>query len=552
MKSTTPATAPVTRHPILSVRRAGVPLVAFETSDPAQTMVQTTKALNGNAASVALMRWDICKGLVGVNTKGQNAVTSILSNKEVNEGAGQEATVEPGFCLNLLRKYAEYETAQLARNPRAPKVIDSAIIFFLNGHLYTKNETVLQALWNLRDALKPTAATLIMLCPEMRLPAELAHDVVVVTEPLPTIAEVGTIVDNLVRDAKVDASGVDRAKVVDVLLGISAFAAEQVLALSTYPDAAGGTAVIHMDELWDRKRKMVEQTPGLSVFRGSESFDDIGGLDNIKLFLTKILKSGNNPVRCIGFIDEIEKMFSSASTGGDLSGVAQDQLKVFLTEMQDNEIPGLILIGPPGTGKSAIAKGAGAVAGAEVLTIDTGAMTGSLVGESQAKIRHAMATFKAVSQKKGLFIATCNKIGALPPELRRRFTLGTFYVDLPTDAERKAIWPIWLKKYSEKPGSHVELTDERPPDEGWTGAEIKACCDVAFRADISLAEAADFIVPVSLSAADQIKQLRTMASDKFISASKKGVYHYDASAVENAPLPPERATRRFRDNEGDK
>jgi SpoVK/Ycf46/Vps4 family AAA+-type ATPase len=75
-------------------------------------------------------------------------------------------------------------------------------------------------------------------------------------------------------------------------------------------------------------------------------------------------------------------------------------------------------------------------------------MTGSLVGESQRKIRQAMEVFKAVSQGKGLFIATCNKIAALPPELKRRFTLGTFYVDLPSDEERSAIWPIWLKKYN--------------------------------------------------------------------------------------------------------
>lgn len=43
---------------------------------------------------------------------------------------------------------------------------------------------------------------------------------------------------------------------------------------------------------------------------------------------------------------------------------------------------------------------------------------------------------------------------------------------------------------------------------------------------MSLKDAAQYIVPVSRSAADQIKALRQMASGKFISASKAGVYHF--------------------------
>jgi hypothetical protein len=538
------------KHPIIAVRRAGVPLIAFETSDPAQTIVQVNKALNGSSSNVPLLRWDIVRGLVGLNPLGQQRVQSILSKWLKQEGAGeskeeqaerQAATCDPSFTLNLLRKVAEDFT------PAKPSLIDSGLIFFMNAHLFFKSEVVLQAMWNLRDALKPTAATLVVLCPAMKLPEELTHDVVVITEPLPNAEEVGVIVDSIAKDAKCDIDPADKPKVIDTVLGVSAFAAEQALAMSIGP--VDGKVVLDRDELWERKRKMVENTEGLTIHRGKESFNDVGGLSNVKAFLTKILQSGNNPVRCIGFIDEIEKMFSAASTGGDMSGVSQDQLKVLLTEMQDNDIPGIIFVGPPGTGKSAVAKGAGSLAEAEVISIDTGAMTGSLVGQSQAKIRSAFATFKAVSQGKGLFIATCNKIAALPPELRRRFTLGTFYIDLPNAEERAAIWPLWLKKYAAMEGSKLTLKSEQPDDEGWTGAEIKACCDVAYRANISLKEAASYIVPVSKSSADQIKALRQMASGKFISASKAGIYQYvenEADAAAAASLDgTKRQTRRF-------
>lgn len=487
------------KHPIISVRRAGVPLAAFETSDPAQTITETIKSLNGKAETTPIMRWDIVRGLVGLNRVGTSVATQIAPDGPIQSG-------NPAECLSLLEKCPA----------------ENVICFFMNAHRFIANEAVAQGLWNLRDAWKAKGNTLVLLCPSMRLPDDLSHDIVVISEPLPSTEEVGAIVDSIAKDAGAEVT--EKEKVVDTLLGVSAFAAEQALAMSI--SKSGDKVVINRNELWERKRKMVEQTPGLSVWRGKESFADVGGLGNIKDFLTRILGSGKNPVRCIGFIDEIEKMFSG--TAGDTSGVSQDQLRVFLTEMQDSNIPGIILIGPPGTGKSAIAKGAGAVADAEVLSIDTGAMTGSLVGESQAKIRKAMATFRAVSQGKGLFIATCNKISALPPELRRRFTLGTFFVDLPTAEERASIWNLWLKKYE------LAADTVRPDDDGWTGAEIRACCDVAYRAGISLAEAATFIVPVSKSASGDIEALRKMASGRFISASKPGIYNHDTIVTEPA------------------
>lgn len=495
-------------HPLRAIRRAGVPLAAFETSDPAQTIENCKRALNGKYNDIPVMRWDLVRGLLGLNDKGAKAAAAIGEPIE---------TTNPAEVLSKLA-----DASLKAEDATQNKVL----VFFLGAHRLITNEGVAQALWNLRDAFKARGSTLVMLAPSIRLPEELTHDIVVVTEPLPDTAEIEGIVDSIAKAA--DLKDVpDRAKVVDTMRGVSAFAAEQALAMSISKDG------ISRDMLWERKRKMVEQTPGLTVWRGGESFSDIGGLDNIKSFLTSILASGKNPVNCIGFIDEIEKMFAGAA--GDTSGVSQDQLGVFLKVMQDENIPGIILIGPPGTGKSAIAKGAGSVAGAEVLSIDTGAMTGSLVGESQAKIRKAMQTFSAVSQGKGLFIATCNKIASLPPELRRRFTLGTFFVDLPTAEERNTIWSLWLKRYG------IDAKAVRPADEGWTGAEIKACCDVADRTGFTLVQAANYIVPVHTAAAAQIDALRKMASNCFISASKSGVYVYNPSASETVSADKQRA-----------
>ena len=85
-------------------------------------------------------------------------------------------------------------------------------------------------------------------------------------------------------------------------------------------------------------------------------------------------------------------------------------------------------------------------------------MESSLVGASTDRLRTALKIIDAVSQGRMLFIATCNSIASLPPELRRRFTLGTFFFDLPTEEEREIIWQIYLKKYG--------VSGELPDDEG--------------------------------------------------------------------------------------
>ena len=220
--------------------------------------------------------------------------------------------------------------------------------------------------------------------------------------------------------------------------------------------------------------------------------------------------------RAIVFMDEIEKAL--AGVGKDSSGTKDEMAGIFLQWSQDAGVDGMIAIGPPGAAKSAIAKAAGNEAGIPTIAFDLSAMQGSLVGESGGNLRAALKVVDAISGGRVLMIATCNSIGALTPEIRRRFTQGTFFFDLPDSEEREAIWNIYLVKYGIAPDS------VRPKDDGWTGAEIKECCRKAYNLNLTLVEAAEYIVPVAMSAADVIDALRKSASGKFISASHPGVY----------------------------
>jgi hypothetical protein len=510
---TAPAVTPST-NPFKAIRRAAGPLCAIETADPAHTIVQCLATLNGKLETTPLAQWDILNGLQPLTNP---------SGKPFNE-------VSTAFCESVCGSVApgEISPSEYLRAFQKDST-EKAIVFWHNAHLLINEFPILQGFWNIRDAFKRRGCTLVMLAPQLTLPAALKQDVVIITEPLPDAAQLAKIIDGVIKDVGDDLPEAARQDVeknkphhVDTLRGLSGFAAEQVTAMSVSKagiDAAG---------LWDRKKKMIEQTPGLSVWKGGESFDDLGGLDNLKQFLTRVLTSGKTPVRAIGFIDEIEK--GLAGSAGDTSGTSQDQLQVFLKTMQDLAIPGIILLGPAGTGKSAIAKAAGNVANCPVIAIDTGAMKGSLVGESEARIRSAMDVFAAVSQGKGLFIATCNKITSLPPELRRRFTLGTFFVDLPSTEEREKIWNVWLSRFDVA----CDVAKDLPQADGWTGAEIKAACEVSYRTGLSISEAAKFIVPVIKSAPEQVQTLRDLAHGRFISASVSGTYnkHQDKPATE--------------------
>jgi hypothetical protein len=96
------------------------------------------------------------------------------------------------------------------------------------------------------------------------------------------------------------------------------------------------------------------------------------------------------------------------------------------------------------------------------------------------------------------------------------------------------IWAIYEKKYG--------VSGRRPDDEGWTGAEIKECCRKAARLRMPLTDAAQYTVPISKSAAEQVKSLRQQASGKFISASNAGLYRFE----ETAPAPAAAGPRRIR------
>lgn len=470
-----------------AARRVATPLISIATPDPAAT-IQSINASFKDPGKIPMLRWSLATGIIGLNPPGQAAAAT--ANK------GEDPVMNTG---NL----AEALTAALT----LPK---ASILYLTQAQRYIDEDSVAAGLWELRDRFKADRRTCVLLSPGLTPPPDLASDILSLDEALPTEEELEGIIARTVGDFQppIELPDDTKAAAVAALSGLAAFPAEQATAMSVIDGK------LDTNELWDRKRRMISDTPGLSVYAGPERFADLGGCANAKKFIKGVLK-GRRPPRAIVFIDEIEKQLGAT---GDTSGVTQDQLGALLAFMQDTEATGILLLGPPGSGKSAISKAAGNEAGIPTIQFDLGSTKSSLVGSSEARIRQGFKVITAVSAGRPLFLATCNSIASLPPELRRRFSLGTFFFDLPTAEERAAIWKIYQVKYKTR--------GEFPPDVGWTGAEIRNCCDISDRLKIQLVPASQFIVPVAKSAEDAIERLRKSASGAYISASVDGPYQY--------------------------
>ncbi|MBN3875331.1 AAA family ATPase [Nostoc sp. JL23] len=167
--------------------------------------------------------------------------------------------------------------------------------------------------------------------------------------------------------------------------------------------------------------------------------------------------------------------------------------RLFTQEARSLSLPqpkGVLLAGPPGTGKSHCAKNIASILKLPLLQLDIASLLGSLVGESEGNVKRALKTASAiapcvlfidevekalsgqgdtsgVSQRilgtlltfmaectSGVFIvATCNDPSALPSEFKRKGRFDeSFFVDLPTEPERVQILAIHLQRF----GIHLE------------------------------------------------------------------------------------------------
>jgi hypothetical protein len=493
---------------IESVRRAraaGVPLIAINTADQPALVDRLRASLNGAGAVVG---WDVVRGFAALNPAGSEALAEVI---------GSDNPLE--FCNPVAALVAADKLPVRTDAHRGACLIMQSI----NRHL--GDAQPIQAVLNLRDSFKATGRTLVMLGADFSLPPELAQDTLILDEELPSQEAIAAILGELYEGSGVDATPDKIARYAEALRGLAAFPVEQSAALAVNP----ATKAVEPDELWQRKRRAVAQTKGLSMEKPTRSFKDVGGLEAWKRYATRLFNGPKRP-KLIVNVEEIEKQLAGASDDayvGD-SGTGRDQLQVLLTEMEDQGYLGALFVGVQGSGKSEMAKATAAEFGVPLVRLDLGGMKGSLQGESQAAIRAAMRTILAIAGPGGAcFIGTCNALNSLPPALQRRFTLGVWFYDLPDREERKTIGDLHITNAGLEGDLYWFASKE-----GWSGADIRNACQTAYALSCPLDEAASYIIPAAQQSGEALDKLRRMAAGRFLSAAYGGVYRLpDGSAL---------------------
>ncbi|MCI0742181.1 MAG: AAA family ATPase [Gemmataceae bacterium] len=475
------------------LRCAGTPWCLILTPDYRECQRSLCKTLSEQDKPPSLWAWDCIQGH---RCLSETNMTGYL-------GSPDDTVQAPAL---LLKKALELPA-------------NSVLFFIVPKNDMIEETAVIQGLANLRNEFKANGRTIALLGRDTKLPSFLSEDVPVLEDPLPNDGEIKGIIEGLVKKFRgldsFDASPDRIERAADLCRGLPRFASEEAISRNLTKQG------IDFVGLADIQRRIVETATdrGLVYERGRETFDDIGGQASFKQFLQGLFAGPRRP-RLVVRWDEIDKSVSSSAMGAvaDNTGVSQDMLKVLLTSMQDYNWMGIILVGGPGTGKTLSSVCTGNSFQVRTLVGDLGAARASLVGESERRIRSMMDIIRAVGGQDVLFLATANRLETLPPELQRRFNLGIWYFDVPSQEERAAIWKIQTKRFG------LECTD-LPDDTGWVGSDIRNCCQTAYMLSTSLKKAAEWITLVGRSARADIERLRDMAENLgFLSANHPGVY----------------------------
>jgi SpoVK/Ycf46/Vps4 family AAA+-type ATPase len=379
---------------------------------------------------------------------------------------------------------------------------NDTVLFAQNFHHFIGAVEIIQGIQNCMPYWKALGSCLAMVGPQVILPTEVEKYFIMLEFQLPSMEELRVIQQELGESVGVEVN----MDAVEAALGLTEFESETAFALSLVVKRQ-----FCLEIITEQKKQMIRRS-GLMEFWPPATVNQVGGLELLKQYIT-------------------------------------NRKKAF--EHDGEHLPkpkAMLLVGVPGTGKSLSCKAAASILDWPLIRLDISALKGSLVGESERKIRQATATIDAFgkaivwmdeldktfsgvkssgqtdggttscmfghfltwmeSESPILVMATANNINELPPELLRagRFD-AIFFVDIPNLPEREEIIEIMNQRY----GSEIPL-EYAGELQGWTGAEIEQLAkDSLFD---GLEVAFKTIVPLSRTMKEDITALQEWAKTR--------------------------------------
>jgi len=395
------------------------------------------------------------------------------------ETLSKEAKDYGVYCWDIVSGLVDYRSGERREmgDPLEPlqaitTLGESSIVFLKDFHRFIAQTEVYRTIKNLIPLLKSTDKHVVIISPVCNIPVELEKDITTLTFELPTEEELVQTAQRIVKENKLKISVDEQA--VKAACGLTLSEAENAFALSLVFQKKYDKATI------ENERLQAVRKSNLMELHNPEPIEKLGGLNNLKKYLTNRKK---------GFYEK------------NLPPYAKPH--------------GIILVGPPGTGKSLSAKVCSSIFDIPLVRLDINSLKGSLLGESEKNMSQALNLIRAVApvvvwmdefektfagiassartdggttlgmigklmtamqdfRDEGIpvyWVATVNDIDALIENSQgamvRRFD-DIFFVDFPNKEEREEIIKIMNEKY----GSDIPL-EWADKMENWTGAEIE-------------------------------------------------------------------------------
>lgn len=452
---------------------------------------------------------------------------------------GREETKQPVKALEFIEKCEE---------PAIFILKDFHVFFGVAGRnidyaLIRKTRDLVSVLKN-----SPRPKSVVFLSPTIVLPDELQKDVTILDFDLPTIDEIKSLLNEMIDMNKqggrimINLNESEKERLCKAALGLTLQEAENAFARAMVED--GKMDIGDLEVVLEEKCQVIKKTGILEFIKSDLNMNDVGGLENLKRWVSKRNKS---------WLDSAQKYNIPAPKG-------------------------VLITGVPGCGKSLTAKAISSMWQLPLLRLDMGKIFSGIVGSSEENMRKAIKTAEAVApsilwideiekgfssasgssgdsgtstrifgtfltwmqeKTKPVFVvATANNISSLPSELLRKGRFDEiFFVDLPTKNERKDIFRLHLKKRltNEEVCKDVSITDELLSEladltEGFVGAEIEqAVVSALFEAfseerGLQVSDLEKVIkntVPLSVTQAEQIISIREWANVRAVAATAK-------------------------------
>jgi len=355
---------------------------------------------------------------------------------------------------------------------------ESPAIFLLKDfNRFLNDVSISRKLKNLIRILKTQPKTLIIVAPDVNIPNEFIDTISILEFQLPQLNEIKQELDRLVNSLNQEIENNVFESLVTSCQGLSLERIRRVLSKIIALNRTLDNRAIEL--ILKEKRQIIYQTQILEFCLSDNTISDIGGLKNLKNWLTQRAKSFSNKAKNYGL-----------------------------------PAPrGLLLIGIQGTGKSLTAKAIANDWQLPLLKLDFGRLFGGIVGESEMKIRQMIQiaetlapcilwideidkTFGQINSRGdsgttsrvlGTFItwlsektapvfvvSTANNFDVLPVELIRKGRFDEiFFVGLPLEEERKLIFSVHLAKLRPDSWQNFDITLLSQESKNFSGAEIQ-------------------------------------------------------------------------------